>query len=229
MVQRIIFDLDDTLVRTGDVFQGQIDTFVDLVRSEFDFVEDRDRVRELQTERDRVMSPDHEISLGHFPESLASAWEFFCELAGRTPRASALERCRKIGWKTYEIMPDPMSGLETVLDDLAAEYELVLYTMGEPEVQRRKIDYYSLRQWFSVVHIAPIKTVDTLRHIHRPFDPEDVLLVGDSLRTEIRQGLELGLPVIHRAPEEMWHYHDVPVDGDFPSITELPEIKDHLP
>lgn len=229
MVQRIIFDLDDTLVRTGDVFQSQIETFVEMVHAEFDFVDDRDRVREVQTERDRALSPDHEVSLAHFPESLASTWTFFCELADRTPRPAALERCREIGWETYDIMPDSMAGMESVLDDLAPEYELVLYTMGEPEVQRRKIDHHGLRKWFSMVHIAPFKTVDTLRHVHRPFDPEDVLLIGDSLRTEIKQGLQLGLPVIHRAPEEMWHFHDVPVDGDFPSVTELPEIRNHLP
>lgn len=229
MVKRIIFDLDDTLVRTGDVFQDQLETFVDFVQSEFAFVDDPDRVRQVQTERDRALSPDHEISLSHFPESLVSTWTFFCELAEREPSPAALERCREIGWKTYEIMPDPMDGLETVLSDLADEYELVLYTMGEPKVQRRKIDYHGLRQWFSVVHIAPIKTVETLRHIHRPFAPEDVLLVGDSLRTEIKQGLELGLPVIHRAPEEMWHFHQVPVDEDFPSISKLTEIKEHLP
>ncbi len=229
MIHRIIFDLDDTLIKTGEVFRKQLRKFTRYVCSEFEFVHDKRKVLEIQQARNRVLRNASDFSHSSFPNSLAWTWKFFCELADRKPRSKHLETVRGIGWETYEIIPDPLEGLERVLHDLANEYELVLYTMGSPEVQRPKIDHYDLRNWFSFIHIPLRKSVETLGPIYRPYEPRHALIIGDSLRTEIRPGLEHGLSVIHRIPEETWDFNRVKLAEEVPSVSRLPEITDHLP
>jgi putative hydrolase of the HAD superfamily len=229
MVRRIIFDLDDTLIKTGVVFQNQLTAFANYVSNTFGFVEDPARVLDIHRTRDRILRNDNDFSHDHFPNSLVSTWKFFCELADVKPRASDLDHVRDLGWETYEIIPESLDGMEAVLDDLSRDYELVLYTMGSPDIQRPKISHYELEQWFSYIHISPHKTVETLKPIYLPYEPEHALIVGDSLRTEIKPGIEHGLSVIHRAPDNLWDYHQVPIDQDVPAVSELREIKDHLP
>jgi putative hydrolase of the HAD superfamily len=228
MVSRIIFDLDDTLLKTGEVFRQQLQQFAEEACSEFSFAESTSRVLELQAWRDRTLRTNT-FSNEHFPNSLAATWEYFCELDGRKPNQQKLEQIRELGWQTYDIIPEPLDGMDTVLDELHSDYDLVLYTMGDPDIQRPKINHYDLGQWFSIIHISPHKTTETLEPVYRPFHPDDVALVGDSLRTEIQPGLEHGLSVIHRSPEEMWDFNHVSLDAEFPSIKNLHEIKNHLP
>jgi putative hydrolase of the HAD superfamily len=229
MVRRIIFDLDDTLIKTGEVFQSQLEAFADYVCDTFEFAEDTSRVLDIHRTRDRILRNDNDFSHDHFPNSLVSTWKLFCELADAKPRSGDLKHVRDLGWETYEIIPDPLDGMETVLDDLSGQYELVLYTMGSPEIQRPKISHYELEQWFSYIHISPHKTVETLKPVYQPYEPEHALIIGDSLRTEIKPGLEHGLSVIHRAPDKMWDFNQVPIDRDVPAVNELHEIKEHLP
>lgn len=229
MVSRIVFDLDDTLVHTGRTFRRQLEAFAGKVCERFD---DVDRSKDVLTEQkkvDRELLDDGNLELKHFPESLARTWERYCKRFDQPVNESDLQECRRLGWDVYEMVPEPLDGLEEVLDHLQNDYELILYTMGSPEVQYRKIDSFDLRQWFSTIHITPRKSTDVLDRIIQPYPPDHAMIVGDSLRTEIQHGLELGMNVLHRAPEEMWHFHDVSVRDDFPAINELREVLDHLP
>lgn len=229
MVSRIIFDLDDTLVHTGRTFRRQLNTFAEKVCNNFGAVESPDEVLEEQKRIDRELLTNGDLELRHFPQSLAKTWESYCERHGRSADESDLEECRRIGWDVYDMVPEPLNGLETVLDCLQSDYELTLYTMGSPDVQYKKIDSFDLKRWFSTLHITPRKSVEVLDQIVRPYPPDHVMIVGDSLRTEIQHGLELGMKVVHRTPEEMWHFHDVAIEDDFPTIRELGEVLDHIP
>ena len=101
--------------------------------------------------------------------------------------------------------------------------------MGDPEIQSEKINYHGLSSWFSEIHIVPIKDQNTLTPLVRPRPPEQVGIVGDSLRGEIQPGLELGLRVVHRETPSNWHYHQVELSGDYPVIRELPELLEIFP
>lgn len=229
MVRRIIFDLDDTLVHTGRTFRNQLKTFAEKVHERFEGVGSPDEVLSEQQRIDRELLNDGELALKHFPESLARTWEYFCREHGSSVRETDVEECRQIGWDVYEMIPEPLNGLESVLGSLQDDYELVLYTMGSPKVQYRKIDSFNLQHWFSTLHITPKKTVDVLDRIIKPYPPEQVMIVGDSLRTEIQHGLELGMNVLHRDPGDIWHFHDVDIDEDFPRVEELKDVLDHVP
>ncbi|MFB6226733.1 MAG: HAD family hydrolase [bacterium] len=229
MVSRIVFDLDDTLVHTGRTFRRQLERFATRVCQRFEAIESTETVLEQQKRVDKKLLSDDNLDLKHFPESLVETWRFYCDKYDRSVETSDLEECRRIGWAVYEMVPEPLAGLESVMKRLQGDYELTLYTMGSPDVQYRKIDSFELRRWFSTLHITPRKSVDVLERIIHPHPPDQVMIVGDSLRTEIQHGLQLGMKVIHRDPEDIWHFHKVSIDESFPSIKQLEEVLDHLP
>jgi len=229
MVERIIFDLDDTLLDTGRFYRKQLDEFADKAANYFGPEVTRERALTAQQEIDRQELKRLGMDKKRFPESLVKTWEYLCKEQERSPHRIDLEECARIGWDVYRQVPEPLAGMQSTLDRLYSRFQLILYTMGDPEIQTEKIDYHDLAKWFTEIHIVPMKDRDTLKPLVRPRPPEQVGIVGDSLRGEIQPGLELGLRVVHRETLSNWHYHEVELSEDYPVIRELPELLDIFP
>lgn len=231
MVRRIIFDLDDTLLRTGVCFRDQLKEFAEKVHTTLPLPDDHGPSEILDHQR-RVnidLYEKHGFSNDHFPRSLVHTWISYCRETDRPVYAAELEECRRIGWRVFERIPEPIPEMESVLDELQSEYELVLYTMGDPEIQRRKIRHFNLEQWFSLLHIIPDKTDFDLNRVVAPLPVHQVAIVGDSLRNEIKPGLDLGLHTIHCQPGHDLSYPEQDLEEEVPSIQSLSEVFDHLP
>lgn len=229
MVERVIIDLDDTLLETGKCFHERIFSFCEKLMRYVPEISSVNSIQKKQEEFDQELLDEVKLDLKRFPESLARTWKFFCQKYDRPLRQKHIDQSRKIGWDVYQRIPDPLDDMETTLDSLHDRFELVLYTMGNPHVQYKKIDHYDLHQWFSVLHVIPFKDLSSLRNVVHPYDAEYTAIIGDSLRTEIKPALELGMKAIHRQPEHTWHFHTLSLDGEFPSIQSLSEVHDHLP
>jgi putative hydrolase of the HAD superfamily len=224
MVERLIFDLDDTLLKTGEFYSRQLRKFADKVTEEFDADLSSETVLEKQQEIDRQAIEEHGMAKHRFPESLARTWKWYCESFDRPVREEDVDECLSIGWAVYEDVPDPLSGMERTLDYFQDRHELILYTMGDPDVQMEKIRHHNLGQWFNEIHVVPAKDRDSLEPLVRPLPPDRVAIVGDSLRGEVKPALELGMLAVHRETDDQWHYHLVEVEEHYHTIRELPEL-----
>lgn len=224
MVERIIFDLDDTLLKTGEFYTRQLRTFARKASGYFHDDLSVETVLNRQQMIDQQAIEQDGMAKHRFPESLARTWKYFCREFDRTITEEHVEECLEIGWNVYEDVPDPLSGMEDTLDQLHDRHELLLYTMGDPEVQIEKIRHHNLERWFTEIHVVPEKDRGTLEPLVRPIPPERVAIVGDSLRSEVKPAVDMGLIAVHRETEDQWHYHLVEVDGSYHSIRELPEL-----
>ncbi len=227
-LQRIVFDMDDTLLQTGVLYRRALRRFADRVREQFPQVSDSKEVITRQEIIDQESLAQQGFSKERFPRSLAETWKYYCRGCGEDPRPDDLRVAEEIGRSVYETIPDPLDGMNDLLVDLSRRYDLVLYTMGDPTVQRPKIREHNLAEHFQELHIVPAKDTETLARVVQPYLPEQVLLVGDSLRSEIRPALDLGVPCVYRKPEFPWSYHQVELEESVPVIKRLPELKQLL-
>lgn len=224
MVERIIFDLDDTLLETGDFYTRQLNHFADKAQSHFKNGLTTQKVLETQQSIDAEAIEEMGMAAERFPESLARTWEFFCRQYETPVRDRHLQDCLDIGWAVYDEVPEPASGMKQTLNQLYDCSQLILYTMGDPDIQTEKIRHHDLAQWFAEIHVVPSKDDETLKPLVNPLPPKQVAIVGDSLRGEVGPGVKMGCVPIHRETDDQWHYHEVDIDDDYHTIRQLPEV-----
>lgn len=229
MVYKVIFDLDDTLVESGRCYNRQLQKFAEFVQANFPDVGSKEEILDKYDQFDRQAIRENGFCKEHFPESMATTWEYYCEKFGQPLEPEKIKQCLLIGWEVYRLMPEAVPAMRDVLNELKEKFELILYTMGDVEVQQKKIQHHGLRSWFNEIHIVPRKTRETLASVLKPEVPEQTAIIGDSIRGEIKPALELGARPIHLQSDFPWSYHEVSVSENFPSVSSLPEVFEFLP
>jgi len=229
VVKRIIFDLDDTLLQTGQYYNRQLDLFANKVINNFPSAANKEKILSVYFEIDSKSIMEHGYDKAHFPQAMVKTWEHYCQQYHKSLEEEDIEECLDIGWEVYSTIPEPVNEMEKTMDQLYPDYELMLYTMGDSEVQFEKIRYYNLERWFTEIHVVPLKEIEYLAQIIGSYPPGETMIVGDSLRGEIRPALKLGLKAVHRLSNFPWGFHEVEVEEEYLEIRELPELFDILP
>ena len=144
-----------------------------------------------------------------------------------------------LGWGKRMLMEptELLDGVEGTLKLLGKRYDLLLITKGDLFDQESKLARSGLAGLFLGVEIVSEKDVESYRRIlgRRGIKPEEFLMVGNSLRSDIVPVLELGARAVHVPYQVTWHHEHVP-DESLPrdgwyridSITELGRLLDTL-
>jgi len=126
-----------------------------------------------------------------------------------------------------ELLP----GVEKVLQSLSMQYKLLVITKGDLLDQRSKLERSGIDHFFMDIEVVVEKTTQTYRDILKRHDiePEDFLMVGNSLRSDILPVLAIGAAAVYIPAEITWE-HEL-VDTDHPdgyheidSILHLPDL-----
>ncbi len=98
-----------------------------------------------------------------------------------------------------------------VLAALSQKFELILITKGETYEQGRKIDRSGLAQFFISKEIVGYKTEHTYQEILRrsKVDPNEFLMVGNSLKSDILPVVKIGGQAIHIPHEIAWFHEEI--------------------
>lgn len=138
-----------------------------------------------------------------------------------------------LGWGKRMLMEptELLDGVEEALRDVSLRHDLLLITKGDLFDQESKLARSGLGKLFLGVEILSEKNVDAYRGVFRrhAIKPEQFVMVGNSLRSDIVPVVELGGRAIHIPYEVTWaHEHvpeeDLPRDGwrRLGTIRELP-------
>jgi putative hydrolase of the HAD superfamily len=237
MKQTILFDLDDTLIHCNRYFFMIIDQFAEWMADRFRREGlDPAEVRRVQAELDiagvQVVGFDSE----HFPRSFVETYRHFAARFGAKPAREDEETVWRLGRSVYELETEPYPHMEETLKRLQEEgHELHLYTGGDPEIQRRKIDRFGLQRFFgSRIHIRRHKDEKALEEIASTcgFDRSRTWMIGNSLRTDVIPALKAGIHAIHVQAEKEWQYNiariDVEPKGAFIRLKRLKDVPDAI-
>lgn len=166
--------------------------------------------------------------MGLGKDSLPTAWlACYREFAARAglpfnpeTEAELVRACRI----PYEIQQQILPGAAEVVAWLNARgFEVVIWTAGDHQVQARKVRDSGLSHLIHRVQIVPDKTPELLRNALGNRDPDRCFVVGNSIHSDIRPALAVGLLSIH-VPAETWAYDDGEVDLEDPHYRKVSGI-----
>ena len=131
--------------------------------------------------------------------------------------------------KPVELLDD----VEQMLKELQGKYKLVVATKGDLKDQHRKLHKSSLGTYFHHIEVMTDKEeIDYQKLLGRlDIKPEEFIMIGNSLRSDVLPVLELGGHAVHVPFHTTWLHEHVDheiVHPNFTSIKKLSEIKEIL-
>src|SRR5256885_8961414 len=155
---------------------------------------------------------------------------------GRIPAAD-LEVILGWGKRMLTQPTELLGGVEETLRAVAQRHDLLLITKGDLFDQESKLARSGLGELFGGVEILSEKNDETYRGVfrRRGIRPEEFVMVGNSLRSDIVPVVRLGGRAVHIPYEVTWQHELVPED-ELPkqgwqrmeSIAELPKALEEM-
>ena len=204
----VIFDLDDTLIDTSNVFFEVRESFVAFMVSR-GFVETS--VRSLL---DRVEA-ENLLNFGYISErnliSVRETYEGLAEGSGVTFSSADLRKIASIASKCLYAMPKPMPYARRLVTWSATKFRLALITRGSAALQNAKVDTLGIRPQLEMIQVVDRKTADTFGVVADALNcqPQDCISIGDSMPFDIVTAIEAGMTAIHviyPRPEIQWEH-----------------------
>lgn len=228
MVNTIFFDLDDTLLdfrrsEANALRQALLEAGLpagEAVLARYHAINRRqwELLEEGALTREQVMSTRFDI--------------LFAEL-GVTASGAATSNCYEaLLAEEHGVLP----GAKALLEELAPRCRLFAASNGSSAVQRRRLEGSGLRPYFRDVFISEEMGADkpNPRFFHRcfasipEFSPAASLIVGDSLTSDIRGGLNAGLRTCWFNPAGAPARPDICPDHIITDLTQLPPLLERL-
>jgi len=143
--------------------------------------------------------------------------------------SAEINRILEIG-KTLLAMPiQLLDGVENVLQKLQGKYKLILVTKGDLLDQERKLQNSGLIDYFHHIEIMSDKHENNYKKLlaHLDIQPEEFLMVGNSIKSDILPVINIGAKAVHIPFEVTWQHesnHSTPDSETFITISEISEI-----
>jgi putative hydrolase of the HAD superfamily len=236
--QTLILDLDDTLIHCNKYFLQSKIEFVKKLQGWFKTLT-HDEIIQKQLEIDLKSVEEHGLHSSRYPETLVETYVDFSRKFRREIKEMEIEAIRKIGRNVFEMKVEPFPYMYKVLEELQQEgHHLFLFTGGDAFNQYRKIFQLGLEQYFKKgIYIFKHKNTIALKKVLTKIksDKKTTWMIGNSLKTDIKPAIELGINSIHIPSELEWSYNIIDIDieprgtfAELKSLLQLPEfLREH--
>ena len=222
----IAFDADDTLWHNEPYFDEAQERFCVLFQ---DYASHQDILGLILNHQVNNL-PLYGFGIKAFTLSMI---ETALELTNHEISGKGIEQILAIGknllQKPVELLPNVIS----VLEQLKGKYKLVVATKGDLKDQHRKLHDSGIGAFFHHIEVMSDKTeLDYKKMLGRlDCQPEDFLMIGNSLKSDVLPILNIGGHAIHIPYHTTWEYEKIDFEiehKNFNSITNLSELFDIL-
>lgn len=203
-IKVIGFDADDTLWVNEPYFQETEKEFRRLLSP---FVDEETASAELYRTEMRNMS-----IYGYGVKAfILSVVETAIRVSGGKVPASTIEQLIQAGKGQLTHDVELLDGVEDTLNALVGRYRLILVTKGDLLDQEQKLRRSGLEHLFHHVEIMSDKTEREYQQLINHIDvrPEEFLMIGNSVRSDILPPLALGCYAIHVPFHTTWEHEVV--------------------
>jgi putative hydrolase of the HAD superfamily len=225
-VKVIAFDADDTLWVNEPYFRSTEEKFCHLF-SEFLPVHDIEREL-MKTEITNLGLYGYGIK-----GFMLSMIETALSITGGHISTDAIGKILALGKDLLNEPIELLDGVEQVLQTLQGKYRLVVATKGDLLDQERKLKKSNLTQYFH--HIEVMSEKDDVSYLklvkHLDIQPHELLMVGNSLKSDVIPVLNIGGHAIHVPYHITWAHEMVENQVEhenFKSVTHIQEILPYL-
>src|SRR5256714_2983405 len=223
----LIIDGDDTLWENNVYFEQAIEDFIDFLAHS---TLSREQVRATLDEIERLNSEVHGYGSAAFARNLRETYE---RLAERRVESEDLDHvmslARRITSEELQLLP----GVQSTLEYLRARHRLVLFTKGEAEEQRLKVQRSGLAPHFNEVVVTREKDraayIELVRN--QQIDPPRAWMIGNSPRSDINPALEAGLGAVYIPHPHTWRLEHAELaagDGRLLVLKSFAELTNHF-
>ena len=225
--QHLIIDADDTLWENNIYFERAFDNFCDfLAHSSMSPA----HVRAVLDEIESVNNKIHGYGTANFARNLTECYHKLLERdAGPEDLPMIMSFTEQIIHHPIELIP----GVEETLQYLSVRHDLTLFTKGNPEEQKLKLDRSGLAIYFG--HTAIVKEKDTASYValirERQLAPERSWMIGNSPKSDINPALEAGINAVFVPHEHTWRLEHEEVregNGRLMRLERFAELKEHF-
>ncbi len=122
---------------------------------------------------------------------------------------------------------EPLPGVADTLQALKdSGYKLVMVTKGDLMNQEQKLARSGLGDCFQAIEIVSEKDANTYRRVvaRQGVPPEDAMMIGNSMKSDVLPALEAGLWGIHIPYHITWTHEHAEPPADSPRFAKLETI-----
>lgn len=232
--QTLILDLDDTLIHCNKYFNQSRKEFVKQIKKWFKAASVQE-IRQKQLEIDLKSVKKVGLHSSGSTESLVATYKFFCKKYKRKLKLEQIKKIHAIGERVFETKVEPLPYMYEVLDKLQEDgHDLYLFTGGDVINQHRKIAHLELERYFQKgIFIFEHKNTEALKKVldHIKSPQKTTWMIGNSLKTDIKPAIELGINAIYIPSDMEWIYNIIDLEiepngifAELPSLKQLPEF-----
>ena len=223
-IKVIAFDADDTLWINEPYFQETEKKFCALLE---DFLPHHTIEKELfKTEVQNL--PLYGYGVKGF---ILSMVETALIVSDKTLNVDIIEKTLQFGKELLEKPIELLEGVEDVLQTLKDKYRLVVATKGDLLDQERKLKKSGIEHYFHHIEIMSDKQeADYSKLIkHLDIKPEEFLMIGNSLKSDVLPVLALGGHAIHIPYHTTWQHEHIDHTIEDPRFYQFNTMADILP
>ncbi|HMQ62911.1 MAG TPA: HAD family hydrolase [Flavilitoribacter sp.] len=220
----IAFDADDTLWVNEPYFQEMEKKFCALLE---DYLPHHTVEQELfKTEMQNLSLYGYGIKA-----FMLSMIETAIRVSDKTAGMEVIGKAIQYGKEMLQKPIELLDGVEEVLVALKDRYRLVVATKGDLLDQERKLKKSGLEKYFHHIEIMSEKQEGDFFKLIRHLDirPEEFMMVGNSLKSDILPVLALGGHGIHVPYHVTWAHETVNHTVEHPNFLEVKRLSEILP
>ena len=123
-----------------------------------------------------------------------------------------------------------LDGVEDVLKSLQGKYKLIVATKGDLLDQERKLEKSNLSHYFHRIEVMSDEKEKEYLKLEKHLDiiPAQLLMIGNSLKSDVLPLLEIGANAIHISFHTAWMHEEVCLGGaqklDFKTLRNIKEL-----
>lgn len=142
---------------------------------------------------------------------MLSMVECALKLSNYTLDQRIIEEILNIGKDMLEKPIELLDGVEQVLQSLHGKYKLIVATKGDLLDQERKLEKSGLIQYFHHTEVMSEKKIPDYRKLvkHLDIEPQELLMIGNSLKSDVLPLIEIGASAIHIPFHTTWAHEEV--------------------
>ncbi len=204
MIKTIAFDADDTLWHTERIFINTKEKYAALLADYHDYVYIERHLDATETK-----------NIQHFGYGVKgftlSMIETACELTEGRITGDKIKQIIALAKEMLAAPIDVLEGVRETIVELSKNYRLMVITKGDLLDQETKLARSGLGDYFDAFEIVPRKDAKIYKYVMRRHEiaPEEFLMVGNSLRSDILPVIEAGAKAVFVPYETEWFHERV--------------------
>ncbi|MFD0991597.1 HAD family hydrolase [Tenacibaculum geojense] len=226
-IKVIAFDADDTLWVNETYFREAEHKFAKLLEG----YETENKIDQelFKTEIDNLVYYGYGVK-----GFMLSMVQCALELSNYKINPKVIQEIITIGKEMLDKPIELLDGVEETLQKLHGKYKLIVATKGDLLDQERKLERSGILQYFHHVEVMSEKKVKDYKRLvkHLDINPNELLMVGNSLKSDVLPLLEIGAEAIHIPFHTTWAHEKVSKEQkeavEYKTLASITEILNFL-